>query len=59
MADAFTNRYEEFLDGNYDCADRIVINPTRLVLAGAAVSGIGGGRCTDLKTSSTRNILML
>src|SRR5882724_7777857 len=24
MADAFTSRYEELLDGNYDCVDRIV-----------------------------------
>ena len=35
MADAFTNRYEEFLDGNYDCVDRIVIN--------AYLPGVGGG----------------
>jgi len=35
MADAFTNRYEEFLDGNYDCVDRIVIN--------AYSPGVGGG----------------
>ena len=36
MADAFTNRYEEFLDGNYDCVDRIVIN--------AYLPGVGRGR---------------
>ena len=35
MADAFTNRYEEFLDGNYDCVDQIVIN--------AYLPGVGGG----------------
>jgi hypothetical protein len=35
MADAFTNRYEEFLDGTYDCVDRIVIN--------AYLPGVGGG----------------
>jgi len=35
MADAFTSRYEEFLDGRYDCVDRIVIN--------AYLPGVGGG----------------
>jgi len=35
MADAFTSRYEEFLDGHYDCVDRIVIN--------AYLPGVGGG----------------
>jgi hypothetical protein len=35
MADAFTGRYKEFLDGHYDCVDRIVIN--------AYLPGVGGG----------------
>lgn len=35
MADAFTKRYEELLDGHYDCVDRIVIN--------AYLPGVGGG----------------
>jgi hypothetical protein len=35
MADAFTTRYEEILDGHYDCVDRIVIN--------AYLPGVGGG----------------
>ena len=35
MADAFTGRYEDFLDGIYDCVDRIVIN--------AYLPGCGGG----------------
>ena len=35
MTHAFTNRYEEFLDGRYDCVDRIVIN--------AYLPGVGGG----------------
>ena len=56
MADAFTNRYEEFLDGNSDCVDRIAINAYLPGVGGVAVSGIGGGRYADLKTSWTRNI---
>ena len=52
MADAFTNRYEEFLDGNYDC----VVPGSGGKDSFFAAHGIGGGRCTDLKTSSTRNI---
>jgi hypothetical protein len=35
MADAFTSRYEESLDGDYDGVDRIVIN--------AYLPGVGGG----------------
>ena len=35
MADAFTSRYEDLLDGHYECVDRIVIN--------AYLPGVGGG----------------
>ena len=35
MGDAFTSRYEDLLDGHYDCVDRIVIN--------AYLPGVGGG----------------
>src|SRR5260370_28614682 len=35
MADAFTSRYEGFLDGRYDCVDGIVIN--------VYLPGVGGG----------------
>jgi hypothetical protein len=56
MADAFTHRYEEFLDGHYDCVDRVVINAYLPGVGGGGGSGPGGARYTGLTTSSTRNI---
>ncbi len=35
MSDQFTSRYAEFLEGQYDCVDRVVIN--------AFLPGVGGG----------------
>jgi hypothetical protein len=35
MSDQFTSRYEELLEGQYDCVDRVVVN--------AFLPGVGGG----------------
>jgi hypothetical protein len=55
MSDQFTSRYEELLEGQYDCVDRVVVNASCPVLREAEGSGTGGGHCTGRMRSATTN----
>jgi len=49
VADDFTGRYGDLINGSYDCVDRVVLNaffPVGTIRAG---SGAGGG-CTAAAT---------
>jgi hypothetical protein len=50
VADDFSARYGDLIDGSYDCVDRVVLNAWFPM--GVNPGGAGGGGCTAAATIS-------
>jgi hypothetical protein len=52
VADDFTERYGDLINGSYDCVDRVVLNAFFSIGHNPGGFRPGGGGCTAATTSS-------